>query len=388
MTLVELIVAFALIAMFATGVCQAASSAMKVYYKIRGLNQARQTADTLIDKITGEIEGALVGVPHASEGGEPSSDDTLIVTGSKIELFDRTGSHISMTAQEGELLIHYFPVTSQTRAEAVHYEQTDWKFDKKVYMGYEISRLNFSIAGEDYPENVLKVEMELTGKGSDTFTTTRYVECYNFQSPEDFDKIGDGTPETEPPETEGPPETEPPETEGPPETNPPETEGPPETETPPGPIDGEGFILVDRDDNISFVENDPDYAYIWDSLDKTGNGKVTLPKGIYEENGQYYLMSIDRELHKNNGADTLEEYWNMWGGNKSDGWCMKLDGSHLYTEADVGANGKWLKEPGIGSIYRVQGRYYVCTEKPKGLVSTSPSSKEWTDITEFVTELF
>ena len=60
-TLVELVVAFALIAMFAAGVCQAASSAMKVYQKIRGRNQARQTADTLMDKIVGEIQGGAGG---------------------------------------------------------------------------------------------------------------------------------------------------------------------------------------------------------------------------------------------------------------------------------------------------------------------------------------
>lgn len=65
---------------------------------------------------------------------------------------------------------------------------------------------------------------------------------------------------------------------------------------------------------------------------------------------------------------------------------MKLDGSKLYTEADVAGVDQWIgPAPGIGSIYRVQGRYYACTEN---WAPTDPSRSEWVDVTEFVTELW
>ena len=55
-TLVELVITFALIGLFAAGTCQIISTSIKVYHQVRGLNNARQVSDTLLEKITGEIE--------------------------------------------------------------------------------------------------------------------------------------------------------------------------------------------------------------------------------------------------------------------------------------------------------------------------------------------
>ena len=57
-TLIELIVTFALISLFVILTSQAISSAMNVYYHIQGINMGRQVSDTLMDKITGQISGA------------------------------------------------------------------------------------------------------------------------------------------------------------------------------------------------------------------------------------------------------------------------------------------------------------------------------------------
>lgn len=71
-TLVELVITFALIGLFAAGTCQIISTSIKVYHQVRGLNNARQVSDTLLEKITGEIEGAQVGVQY-EEAGEDLS---------------------------------------------------------------------------------------------------------------------------------------------------------------------------------------------------------------------------------------------------------------------------------------------------------------------------
>ena len=127
-TLVELIITFALIGLFVAGTCQMIAASVRTYHQIRGANQAHQVADTLMDKITGEIEGAQVGVPY----DEDSDGITLHIfeAGDKIELYDRTGSHIYITVNEAkELLIYYYPVKSQSETSSGsenRYEAVNW----------------------------------------------------------------------------------------------------------------------------------------------------------------------------------------------------------------------------------------------------------------------
>lgn len=198
-TLIELVVTFALIGLFAAGTCQIISTSIKVYHQVRGLNNARQVADTLMDKITGEIEGAQVGVQY-EEADEENDGITLWIkdAGATIDLYDRTGSHIYITSKDRKMVIHYYPVMyeveneSGTSSKETVYKEVDWAFDEGVYMGFHISSLKFARADQSlYPENVIRVDMDLTGGGYGTFHTTRYVECYNFVTDQDFDKIKD-----------------------------------------------------------------------------------------------------------------------------------------------------------------------------------------------------
>lgn len=103
-TLLELIVTFALISLFVVLSCQVMASAMNLYHKIQGINYGRQVSDTLMDKIVGEIAGAQVSIKQIhGEGPEKSSTSseyTLVIDdgGAKIDLYDGTGSHIYITS--------------------------------------------------------------------------------------------------------------------------------------------------------------------------------------------------------------------------------------------------------------------------------------------------
>ncbi len=249
-TLVELVVAFALLGLFLALSCQVIASCMRVYYQVKGTSYGRQVTETLMDKITGEIEGAQVSI---SRGTGESEDKTLKIYGDGrvIELYDRTGSHICVTTAHAkdkirdpengdlsaevyqgdgdQLLFYYYAVLSSTsgaggsQTKVTRYEAVDWTFDKASYMGYQVEKLRFSQAdptGAVYPKNVIKVELKIKSGRYGSYKATRYVECYNFSEPADFDKIADeggsggGTdpvePDTEPtePSTENP--TEPP----------------------------------------------------------------------------------------------------------------------------------------------------------------------------------
>lgn len=189
-TLVELVVTFALMSLFATSVCMMLSSAINVYHQIRGLSNARQVSDTLLDKIAGTIEGARDNGTPATEGKVMK----LYEEGKVIELIDKTGSPIAISSTESgsaivgrekttsypikQLLIFYYPVTKPNNFDAV-----DWTFDQAAYMGFEIESLKFTwVAGEDsdFPKNVIKIELVLHSNRYGSYPSERYVECYNF----------------------------------------------------------------------------------------------------------------------------------------------------------------------------------------------------------------
>ena len=72
-TLIELIVTFALISIFVACICQLLPSALKVYNNMRNMQYGHQVANTIMEKIAGEIEGAQVGVVRG-EGTEWYTD--------------------------------------------------------------------------------------------------------------------------------------------------------------------------------------------------------------------------------------------------------------------------------------------------------------------------
>lgn len=180
-TLIELVVCFMLISLLVTGVTQMVIISMRVYHDIRDMNQAYQVSDTLLDKISGEIEGA--------QGTLRIEDENK-----KIDLYDRTGSHIYITVDEKRLLIYYYEVVSEKEEgnqRITRYEAVDWKYDEKAYMGYEIEALTFR-RSDAYPPNVIIVTLTLGKNGEKYVSRTRYVECYNFQDALDFAKIEGG----------------------------------------------------------------------------------------------------------------------------------------------------------------------------------------------------
>ena len=194
-TLIELVVCFMLISLLVAGVSQMLIISMRVYHDIRDMNQAYQVADTLLDKISGEIEGAQVGVAYVTDEENPNTATLKIEDDNKkIDLYDRTGSHIYITVDEKKLLIYYYEVVSENaegNQKVTRYETVNWQYDENAYMGYDIKELSFR-RSDDYPPNVIIVTLTLEKNGTESVSRTRYVECYNFHDALDFAKINGG----------------------------------------------------------------------------------------------------------------------------------------------------------------------------------------------------
>lgn len=195
MTLVEMIVCFALLSIFVTVSTLVISNVITLYYRVRGESYARQVGDIVAKKITSELSGA--------EYANDSSIDPIIekknpndetVDGNVITVVDSTDTKISMYAEDGILKIYYHKITDENDSDN-NREPVIWTFDKKMYNGYQIDSLDFAqacsskntalatkydvTATTDYPTNVIVVYMKLSSPKYGKFTIVRYVKMYN-----------------------------------------------------------------------------------------------------------------------------------------------------------------------------------------------------------------
>lgn len=176
----ELVVTFALISLFTLATCYIAARAIGVYQQFRAVQMGNQVADLVLEK----IEGTLSGAQAVSGSGSHQKALTIAEDGTAVELIDRNWNQVVVTS--GEL-------PDGKHGLILHYEgadASDWYFDSKAYLGYEVSALTITQAGEGYPDNVLHVSLTLERKNFGSFQTERYLACYNFDSSDD--RIGTG----------------------------------------------------------------------------------------------------------------------------------------------------------------------------------------------------
>ena len=172
-TLVELVVTFALISLFTLATCQIAVRAIGVYQQFRAVQTGNQVAELLLEK----IEGVLSGAQAVSSVGSGQMALTIAEDGTAVELTDRDWNRVVVTAgalpdRKRGLILHY-----GGNGDAGE----DWYFDSEAYQGYEVTTFSITQAGDGYPDNVLRVAMTLEQKNYGCFQTERYVDCYNFE---------------------------------------------------------------------------------------------------------------------------------------------------------------------------------------------------------------
>ena len=194
-TLVEMIVCFALMAIFVSAAAAIIASVTNMYYQIKGETYGRQISDIVIQRIVGEVEGAKI----IRGGQEPKID----INYSSISLCNRTDTNTKVYSEGNELLIDYQGYTNKTGTR----KSTTWKFDERVYYGYEVEELLF-ISGEDigttstegikthlqnygldadnlsYDSNIVLILLTLKSGKYGTYRTVRPVKMYNI--PENY----------------------------------------------------------------------------------------------------------------------------------------------------------------------------------------------------------
>lgn len=172
MTMVELTVTFAILGLFLVAATRIISYTINIYYAARGASYGLEVTGMISGKVVGMLEGAE-SMPQITEGGEA------------VSFVDATGSEVTITATDeagGKYLnIHYAPATYLN----TEYEATDFKFDTKAYMGYEIESLVFAHPDTEgtpetdklYPDNVIRMELKLHSERYGSYETVRYIKC-------------------------------------------------------------------------------------------------------------------------------------------------------------------------------------------------------------------
>ena len=195
MTLVEMIVCFALLSIFVTVSTLVISNVITLYYRVRGESYARQVGDIVAKKITSELSGA----EYANDSSvDPTIDaktpNDKTVDGNVITVVDSTDTKISMYAEDGILKVYYHEIQDENDSRN-NRSSVIWTFDKKMYNGYRIDSLDFAqacsskntslatkydvTASTDYPTDVIVVYMKLSSPKYGKFTIVRYVKMYN-----------------------------------------------------------------------------------------------------------------------------------------------------------------------------------------------------------------
>jgi hypothetical protein len=187
MTLVELIVSFALLSIFMVAASMMIASITNVYYEAKGTSYGLQVSNVIIGKITSELEGAINGNiisdDFKDEEGQ-SLSGAMLIADDKVEFTNSYGSHVSLglTDMDGKqyLALHYYQVKSADGTDDL-YDAVDWTFDPNTYMGYSIKKLTFSRPGGDYGYNVIQIDMTITSPKYGDYSVTDYAECYRFE---------------------------------------------------------------------------------------------------------------------------------------------------------------------------------------------------------------
>ena len=189
MTMVEMIVSFALLSILVTASTVIISNVTTLYYRVRGENYARQVSNILMTKISSEIAGAKYSKRNLSSNPKISADSQ------SIELYDRTNTKVVIKASDGILDVQYPAIVDTIDAENSRVG-VEWEYDKRIYNGFEIEELKFSqpskgknaeiaaaygltdVNSSDYPDNVVAVYMKLKSPKYGEFSVYKYVRIY------------------------------------------------------------------------------------------------------------------------------------------------------------------------------------------------------------------
>ena len=197
-TLVEMIVCFALLAIFMVCASMIISTITTMYYDIKGEIYSREVSDIVMEKLASEIDGA----EYYNGSGNSLNNPTIASDNKTITLTDKTGTRVSLTSSEDKgVIIKYLGYSYRVNGFVVadkSRDATEWFFDKAVYNGFTIEDMQFYKGGSSssitpavateynvssdlsgYGEDVVLVLLKMKSERYGTHYFNRFIRMYN-----------------------------------------------------------------------------------------------------------------------------------------------------------------------------------------------------------------
>lgn len=167
MTLVELIVGFALAGIFMASAAVVLSSSMRVFVRANNMAHAQTVADMLLETITSELSSA-------ADASYQGTGDTMILTENSVSYVDKNAYPVIISSEDGRLILSYQHVETATGEVE---EPVKWQYKEGAYLSTKISSLQF----RHLERNLIEVTLILTAeKSNQDFEFSRIIQCYNL----------------------------------------------------------------------------------------------------------------------------------------------------------------------------------------------------------------
>lgn len=164
MTLVEMIVAFALLAMFMVSAVAALTVSMRIFQRSISISRAQTVGAILLEDITGHIGKASAELEY--------SDSSIAFKNAK---GDREILYIG--TEEKELCIHY-DEDVDTKRKAV-----EWRYPKNTYMKNQVTAMKIKKMETIDNRMLFKITIDLKNERTGyKYQASRMVECYYSES--------------------------------------------------------------------------------------------------------------------------------------------------------------------------------------------------------------
>ena len=194
-TLVEMIVSFALLAIFLASASVIIGLITTMYFEVKGETYAKQVSDILLEKVVSEIEGAIY-----TEGdivNNPRIDGEVSNSfGDSISVIDKTDTSVTLRVEDSRLVLDYDEIIDE-QDESNNRNATTWKFDSSVYNGFvitdfklirgnailnhssEVSEYGINGSLDGYKNNTILVLITLNSPKYGDYKSYRFVKMYN-----------------------------------------------------------------------------------------------------------------------------------------------------------------------------------------------------------------
>lgn len=190
-TLTEMIVTFALVAIFMAAAVSVITSAVVTHSELTASMYAQSVGEMLLDKVTGELAGANAEKGHGIVISSRQQKEEELIE-SSAEFYDRERRKTTCKINNGLLTFHYpQEVVTDREGRTSIGEEEDWALEEKAYMGFRVTHMQIRRANE---ENILEITIQIKNlKTGYEYTTSRCTKCYNFNSQSDFNRIRENT---------------------------------------------------------------------------------------------------------------------------------------------------------------------------------------------------